>query len=162
MPSNATLLHVLDLIGFVGSVLVLGLAVWCLDFAFAKFGRPLFGFPTELVTTERESGPRQYQWQWLGMSKVGTTTTNRAFAAVSNEGLAFEVRSIFGHILMRTVFIPWKRLRLEESQATLGMTTRVDVIDRSDQVAVRVEPGWLDQELRLKIRATCATLGSGQ
>lgn len=115
------------------------------DYAVARFFRNVvsvsFGFPREFQSPIAVEQRSRMVWFRLGTSRCGEIVTNKLYSAILDEGLAFEGRSIFGFLVMKTVVVPWDRLRWEIMSGRFGTSERLEVIDDLGAIANTIELG---------------------
>lgn len=134
-----------------GGVVLLGIVgLWVVDVFIAWLCRDVlrfrFGFPAEYQISPMIL-PSEARWLSLWTSKVGGIVTNTLFAAPLDEGLAFEVRSVFRSGLMRPAIVPWSALRLAESPGRFGVPIqRLEVVDNQGIVVTTIEPGRIEPD----------------
>jgi hypothetical protein len=131
-------------------VVLLGIGgLWGLDCVIAWLCRDAlrfrFGFPAEYQISPEERLPPETRWVSLGMSKVGGLVTNTLSAAPLDEGLAFEMRSVFRYGLMRPAIVPWSALHHQTSPRLLGApVVQLQIVEGAGDVVNTIEPGHVD------------------
>jgi hypothetical protein len=134
------------------SSVIIGLAVisYCGDFIFAWVLRDLcgitMGFPTSYQVPTKVRNDLKLKWFKLGTIRAGRVVTNTMVSAATEDGLAFEMRSLFGFRTMNTVLIPWSEVRFEKTKdgAFNGDLNKIYIVNNNDIPVNNIELGTSD------------------
>ena len=96
-----------------------------------------FGFPAP-YRPDPKLDRRQSRWTYLLTSGIGSLITNNLYASATDEGLAFEIRTL-GVPFMHPVLIPWRALR----RAPDGHG--ILIVDSTGETLVGLTPGWFEK-----------------
>ncbi len=150
---------IMDIALLVAIAICLAVVAVCADYCCSLISITVIdvsmGFPKNLRTQLNSTDRPQLRWSHLGMCRVGGIVTNRLFAAALDDGVAFELRSVFGRKMMNTFLVPWQQLRLEVTKENVFSSRQhvLHVVSSTGDVLNSIELGdvqsdWLARVAR--------------